>query len=123
VRGSVAPIGSLSSLKLPVLKLGLPIDDLLIDVEFPNDVLIDDASPTGCDRTHCKLLMARHPEFSHHEYIQRSVQRHSDLVRDRDPAARKREHNDIVSITVGRQTFGQHPASFGSVSESAPIHR
>ena len=86
-----------------------------------HDVRIQHANAAGGDGAHRQLSMTRCPQLAHEEHVERSVKRRRDFKRDRDAAARQREHDDIVAAGVVLKTRGQHAARDAAIDEGLLI--
>jgi hypothetical protein len=69
----------------------------------------------GSDCTHGKLRVARHTQLAHDKDIEREMQGGGYLISYRHATSRKGEHDDVVSVGIFPETFGQNMAGVPTV--------
>ncbi len=115
-RRPASPIRAFSTGELALLFTRDVINDGGGNAVPADNVLVENPHATGGNRTHRKLAMARQPELSDQEDIERRVQCASDFVRDRHASARQCQDHDIATALkvsdVCRQFNARLPAVF-----------
>ena len=82
------------------------------------DTLAQDAHAAAGDRAHRELRMTRNAELADEEHVERRMQRFRDFESDRDTAARKSQHDDIVTVDVLGQRLGELASGFNTIFET-----
>jgi hypothetical protein len=80
-----------------------------------DDVFVQNADATGCDCAHGEFFVPGHTELAHNENIERNAEPLRYFERNRHPAARKSENDDVVASSVAQQIFRKLPTRVGSV--------
>jgi hypothetical protein len=62
--------------------------------------------------------VARHTELAYNENVERNAEPLRYFERNRHPAARKSQNDDVVASRVAQQFFGKLPTSVGSVMKN-----
>jgi hypothetical protein len=79
------------------------------------NVFVQNADATGCDCAHGEFFVPGHAELAHNENIERNAEPLRYFERNRHPAARKSENDDVVASSVAQQFFRKLPTRVGSV--------
>jgi hypothetical protein len=116
------PRGADSAFFTPAKLFGFPFCRVLdrfvsISAERADHVGIQNPHAARGERAHCQFLPSRHPQFSHHENIQRRMQLARDLITDRHTAARQREHDQVARIAQVHQPPGEKSPGICPIEE------
>jgi hypothetical protein len=113
-------VRALAALELAPL-LGVDrLDPLDRDVQRLDELLAEHARAARGDRAERELLVPGDAELAHEEDVERRGQRTRDLEGDRHPAARQRQHDDVVAPRVLAQALREQPARLDAIPEALP---
>jgi hypothetical protein len=111
------PVKPLAPEQFAAFPLSLPLEDLGLDAESPDDVVVDDHHLTAGDRPHGEFLSARNPQLADDEDIERRPQALRDLIRHRHATPGQAEDRDVVAVPVPLEQISQNSAGVPSVTK------
>lgn len=82
-----------------------------------HEPLVHETHPILSDRTHRELRLGRHAELADHDHVERKTEIPGHLATDRNPTARKSEH-DRIGPPESLQALRQDPAGLSPIGES-----
>jgi putative phosphoribosyl transferase len=93
-------------------------DDVVRNAAQADDVVIEDANAAARDRAHRELRLERDAELPHDEDIEGRAEGRGDFERDRHPAARQTEHEDVAARGICAESASEDSAGFAPIGKS-----
>jgi len=115
---AVVAVQALASLELEPLACRDARERVGIDVISAKDRLVHDPNIAARDRSDAEFLVAGQSQLANDEDVERRVESHGNLERDRNASSRQTENQHVVPARIGLQPGRQLAAGFGAVLKS-----